>query len=876
LVASVCHNNNQFCIKWRNPALPKYVQRRYLLRCSVYSIFFIGLNRYLVLPKTSAVERTKKVDSNMTSNMILVISEYVEKNFMANRTRRQKRVPKNKKEAKQDKAVPMNKSFDQHVKLALLAAVGILLFYPPYFRGLFFATEMLTTHLATTAVFLLWSIGLLTKKDEVLRIGLLDWLVLGYAAVYCLSIIGAVDTRQAMSGALKAFNYGLIYFLVAQITVDLRMFKNWLVVLYASSVGVALVGIGCAIGYVHYPAGFDGQNITSTLQYTNATSAYMAIMAIVGVTLALTSKKFWWQVLFSFTASLLILVSINSASKGAWLIFIFALFLFLIGMPARYRIKSVYFFIVTLFAGLASSNLFMLNVQNERPGMALASLSLGLAIVMVASLIWQGMVRFQQAHGIWKTTVLSVSGLGLAIAGGWILVGNRAVATVGNITAEMAQLTDMQNSSFVSRWAMYRDAASIIKDHPILGTGAGGWNLLYHQYQDFLYWTTEVHNHLLQVGVETGIPGMLLWLGLFVALAYYIYKIRRNGVDDQGGILVWGVGTAIFALGAHSLIDFDLSIPSLQILFFALLGLVASAFRPHSKPVELRNSKRMLWAGVTLSVAIALLSGSFLFAILMSNHGTKMAQAGDYQSALLNFQKASAFDSFNSQYHAAQARLYAQLYVAKAGGESLSSQWFSSSAHHANLAEAKSPYDPKVIADLAVTYGLLGSSEEAIRLADRVVELNPWDINAYNNLASIHTTHAIRYLEAGDRQNAKKCIEHALAIPERIEQQAAKVQEDLLPFWSGARLVPDSNTVYILAQAHYYRGDYVTSLQEFEQLMSQSLASGDGFKILYASALYKNGKQADAEQVMTDIKTSKPGMYAQYLKIRDLPAITEG
>lgn len=804
----------------------------------------------------------------MTSNMILVISEYVEKNFMANRTRRQKRVPKNKKEAKQDKAVPMNKSFDQHVKLALLAAVGILLFYPPYFRGLFFATEMLTTHLATTAVFLLWSIGLLTKKDEVLRIGLLDWLVLGYAAVYCLSIIGAVDTRQAMSGALKAFNYGLIYFLVAQITVDLRMFKNWLVVLYASSVGVALVGIGCAIGYVHYPAGFDGQNITSTLQYTNATSAYMAIMSIIGITLALSSKKTWGQVLYSFTASLLILVSVNAASKGAWVIFILALVLFLVGMPTRYRIKSVYFFIATLAAGLASSHLFMLNIQSEQPVLALLSLSSGLGIVLAAILLWQGMVRFQQAQGTWKTAALSISGLVLAIAAGWILVGNKAAAVFGNITGEMAQLTDLQGASFVSRWAMYVDAANIIKDHPVLGAGAGGWNLLYHQYQDFLYWTTEVHNHLLQVGVETGIPGMLIWLGLFVALAYYIYRIRKSGIDDQGKVLVWGVGTAVFALGAHSLIDFDLSIPSLQILFFAFLGLMSSAFVPYANVVNQSTSKRILFAGIALSAVIALISGSFLISISSAKQSQAMAQKGNANAAITQLQKASSFDPLNGELHASQAQLYSQLYVNQYGGETSQDKWYEMATDHARAAESKSPMNPRIPSQLIGVYTRLGSYEEATRLAETTITLNPWDINAHNNLASMYTTTAIRHLQSGDMPNANKYLELALTTPERIEQQAAQARAGF-----EARLAPNSTTAYILAQAHYYRGDYQIALQELKNLKNQPFAAGADFKILFAAALYKNGSQAEAEQIMTDFKTSQPGMYSRYLLIRDLSPI---
>lgn len=795
----------------------------------------------------------------------------MEREHMKKKPRPQgKNVKQQKRKAKSQNSRIFNK-FYVYGRLALLIAVAILLFYPPYFRGLFFAAEMLATNLATSAVFLLWCITSLRKKDAAVRMGPLDWLVLGYAAMYCISIIGAVDTRQAMSGALKALNYGLIYFLVAQITLDFKIFKNWLAVLYASSVGVALIGIGCAAGYVNYPAGFDGRNITSTLQYVNATSAYMAIMSIIGITLALNAEKTWLQVLYSFTASLLILVSVNAASKGAWVIFVLALFLFLVGMPSGYRIKSVYLFIATLAAGLASSYLFMHFILNEQPISALFRLSAGLGIVLAAIILWQAMVRFQQGQGTWRTAALSVSGLAAAAAAGWILVGNKAVTAFGNIAAEMAQFTDFQSSSFVSRWAMYGDAASIIRDHPVLGTGGGGWNLLYHQYQDFLYWTTEVHSHLLQVGVETGIPGMLIWLGLFAALAYYIYRIRTNGIDDQGKVVVWGVGTAVFALGAHSLIDFDLSIPSLQILFFALLGLVASAFRPYSKLINLRNSKRMLTTGIVISSSVAMLSASLLFAILMSNQGAKLTASGDIQSALSKFEKASTFDPFNGQYHGAMARIYAQLYAANAGGDSLRSEWSKLTVYHSSLAEEKAPYDRQLLANVSGSYGLIGAVDDAIRLYEKVLSLNPWDVNLYNNLARIYVQRIQIALETGDMSTAKKYLKLALAIPERIEQQAAKARTDV-----GFQLAPDITTNYILAQAHYYQGDYPTALQEFESLLGQTFAAEDEFKTMYAAALYKNGRQVEAEQVMADFKAAKPAVYSQYLKIRNLPAVDEG
>ena len=136
---------------------------------------------------------------------------------------------------------------------------------------------------------------------------------------------------------------------------------------------------------------------------------------------------------------------------------------------------------------------------------------------------------------------------------------------------------------------------------------------------------------------------MLIWLGLFAALAYYIYRIRKSDIDDQGKVLVWGVGTAVFALGAHSLIDFDLSIPSLQILFFAFLGLIPhpSCLMPRWLLVPVQSGYYLRYSSIC---DYCLISGSILTSISSAKQSQAMMQTGDVNAAITLLQKACSFD----------------------------------------------------------------------------------------------------------------------------------------------------------------------------------------------------------------------------------------
>jgi len=108
----------------------------------------------------------------------------------------------------------------------------------------------------------------------------------------------------------------------------------------------------------------------------------------------------------------------------------------------------------------------------------------------------------------------------------------------------------------------WRDTLEIIGAHPFVGIGLGNFNLAYARY---------AHNSYLQFWAESGLIGVasLFWL---------ILAVFRSGVDKLGEIgkskekLVITACLAAFAL--HNLYDFSFFLPEVNLIWWAILGLL--------------------------------------------------------------------------------------------------------------------------------------------------------------------------------------------------------------------------------------------------------------------------------------------------------------
>ena len=114
----------------------------------------------------------------------------------------------------------------------------------------------------------------------------------------------------------------------------------------------------------------------------------------------------------------------------------------------------------------------------------------------------------------------------------------------------------------------------IFTDHPIAGTGAGTYELIFTRYRgpEIQEHVTNAENDYLEFLVELGVIGSVpLMLIVLVAVSTQIRVMKHPSQFTRGIALGCFMGTV--ALLIHSAADFNLQIPSNAVLFIVLLAL---------------------------------------------------------------------------------------------------------------------------------------------------------------------------------------------------------------------------------------------------------------------------------------------------------------
>ena len=113
------------------------------------------------------------------------------------------------------------------------------------------------------------------------------------------------------------------------------------------------------------------------------------------------------------------------------------------------------------------------------------------------------------------------------------------------------------NENAIQRLAFFRDGIRVFRDHPLLGAGLGGFESLLYGYQSFHYETKYVHNHYIQVLLDCGLIGFLLYLAVLVLTLLALWKGRK--ADAPFRALFPALCASFFMLLLHSAMEVVMS-----------------------------------------------------------------------------------------------------------------------------------------------------------------------------------------------------------------------------------------------------------------------------------------------------------------------------
>jgi O-antigen ligase len=177
------------------------------------------------------------------------------------------------------------------------------------------------------------------------------------------------------------------------------------------------------------------------------------------------------------------------------------------------------------------------------------------------------------------------------------IVGFAALALVAWLGAgraiERFSTLHQGDVSLARRGTMIRSAAHIFFDHPLKGTGLGSLVAVFPRYEIAYdgYIVDHVHNDYMELLAETGILGGLCGL----AFLWLLFRDARKCFTAEQGhfsrAVHAGAITALCGLLLHSLVDFNLHIPSNALLFLLQAHLATTTPLP-SQGAAVRTRKR--------------------------------------------------------------------------------------------------------------------------------------------------------------------------------------------------------------------------------------------------------------------------------------------
>jgi tetratricopeptide (TPR) repeat protein len=232
----------------------------------------------------------------------------------------------------------------------------------------------------------------------------------------------------------------------------------------------------------------------------------------------------------------------------------------------------------------------------------------------------------------------------------WIQ-NNRSNPLVGILLS-----VDIQKNTFQTRLISWRAAWYDFKEHPTLGTGHGNYAIVFDKYFDpeFLNHTRQetyfdrAHNNLIDIASTSGLLGLISYLSIFAALAYYLVSgYRKDKISLHEFVIISSLISAYFI---QNLAVFDSLVT--YICLMITLGYVHWAYRrdedfyhPHDKKFENKEIYALSGIGILLLVILYQYNYKPLQMLALTIEGHKVFQQKQLENSFKVFKQAHSYNT---------------------------------------------------------------------------------------------------------------------------------------------------------------------------------------------------------------------------------------
>ena len=155
--------------------------------------------------------------------------------------------------------------------------------------------------------------------------------------------------------------------------------------------------------------------------------------------------------------------------------------------------------------------------------------------------------------------------------------------------------TPTQNTQSVAnvqeRIKIWNKTIRLIKDKPITGAGPGNWKINVAAYgSDGLAWQygrfgpDRPHNVYLLVASETGIPGAVLYFGMWILIAIIAFKIIYKPQSEDQRILIILMLSGIAAFATDSMFSFPNERIEHTLYMMLMCGIILGSYKNIAAP----------------------------------------------------------------------------------------------------------------------------------------------------------------------------------------------------------------------------------------------------------------------------------------------------